>query len=106
LRWDLRVWKWPHVPLVWESQRHFAVPARARIVETAQVRPGDLEGKPIPGPGTLLIGARGPQARAQGASVCMASKWLVTGVVKGLKQRKNTHMKKKSTRVLNKTRKR
>ena len=73
------------------------------------MRPGDLEGKPIPGAGTLLIGARGPQARAQGASVCMASKWLVTGVVKadkGLKQRKNTHMKKKSTRVLNKTRKR
>jgi len=39
-------------------------PARARIVEsleTGQVRPGDLEIKPIPRPSTLWTGARGPQ---------------------------------------------
>jgi hypothetical protein len=43
-------------------------PARAQIVETAQVRHGDLDRKPIPRPWTLwtdVQGAQGPSVRPQ-----------------------------------------
>jgi hypothetical protein len=58
-------------------------PARVRIVETAQMRPGDLEGKSVPRPWTLWTGARGQQE----PSVRSQSGWSPrtgTGVGKGL----------------------